>query len=125
MYSEQDSFSYPGGLPYDEGQAVPLPRSLADRVSSASTDVPPSPATAFVDDIDRPLDELIEERAPRRSNNGRGRGMRSDGESEYVPQPRGERRERSPPTQKLYLLSEVDAVIHHKMVRSRRWLPTK
>jgi hypothetical protein len=112
MHSERDSFPYPGGLPYDEGQAVPLPRSLADRVGDASMDAKPAPA---VDDIDRPLDELIEERAPRRGNIVRGRGMRSDGELEYVPQ----RRERSPPMQKLYLLSEVDAVIHHKMVRRR------
>lgn len=107
MHSErterEDAFSYPGGLPYEEGQAVPLP-----------SDLPPKQRP--IDDLDRPLDDLIEENNPRRTH-GRSRGMRLDGEVEYVPQPRGEEGDWKP-TQKLYLLSEVDATVHHRMVRS-------
>lgn len=108
MHSErterEDAFSYPGGLPYDEGQTVPLPLD------------PPSHQRP-IDDLDRPLDDLIEESAPPRRTHGRSRGMRSDGEVEYVPQPRGDEGGWKP-TQKLYLLSEVDATVHHRMVRS-------
>ncbi|CED83810.1 Protein of unknown function DUF2414 [Phaffia rhodozyma] len=101
-----DEFSYPGGLPYDgdDESTVPLPRPSAvdNSVSSSSR----------ADLLDRPLDDFIQDD---RSSRPRRQNPASNSFDRPYRQARPRNYSDEPPTPKIYLLSELNPVINHKM----------